>query len=129
MLIILSPRLFDLTFFLNLCSAVQPGKKFNGNYTAQRVSIQSLDLQPRIKEVQIKLPGSEKLSHEEKSSKTPPPLRYAVKEVLVCVSRGPSPEKQLIQKVYHHMSSSDEDESVSDSWIRSGVSRSRYPFE
>jgi len=88
----------------------QFGKQTNGSYTAQRVTVVPTNNQPRFKEVHVKVSTHDKTPSEQSKLKTSPPLRHAVKEILVCVSRGPSPEKQLHQQIYHLHSSSDEDE-------------------
>ena len=106
---------------------MQFGKKFNGSFTAQLVSIVPSNSPQRFKEVQIKLPARERVSQDQDLSKSLPPVRHAVKEVLVCVSRGPSPEKQLHQQIYHRISSSDEDEQERRTWLRVDVSGRMCP--
>ena len=68
-----------------------------GSYTAQRVNIIPANSQQRFKEVQVKVPSRDGIPSEQRSFQTSPSSRYAVKEVVVCVSRGASPEKQ-----HHH---------------------------
>jgi hypothetical protein len=55
------------------------------------------DTQQRFKEVQIKLPAHDKTPPEQRKVQTSPPSRHTVKEVLVCITRGSSPEKQVHQ--------------------------------
>ncbi|CAF0807335.1 unnamed protein product [Rotaria sp. Silwood1] len=88
----------------------QFGKSINGNYTAQRVSIVPTNIQQQFKDNSINLSGYDKTLFEQNKLKTAPPSRHAVKEILVRVSRGLSPDKQLHQQIYHLRSSSDEDE-------------------
>lgn len=59
-----------------------------GSYTAQCVAIIPATSQQRFKEVRIKIPS------EQRSFRTSSSSRHVVKEVVVCVSRGSSPEKQ-----------------------------------
>ena len=80
------------------------------NYTAQRVDIPSINVQRRIKEFPIKIPTHDKALFEENKLKTSPSLRHVVKDILVHVSRGSSPEKQFHHQIYHLHSSSNEDE-------------------
>lgn len=52
--------------------------------------------QQRFKEVQIKVPGQDRTPPSQRKFQTssPPSSRHVVKEVLVSISRGSSPEKQ-----------------------------------
>ncbi|CAF3643377.1 unnamed protein product [Rotaria sordida] len=88
----------------------QFGKSIDGNYTAQRVTIVPTNIQQQFKDTSINLSGYDKTLFEQNKLKTSPPLRHAVKEILVCVSRESSPDKQFHQQIYHLHSSSDEDE-------------------
>lgn len=65
-----------------------------GSYTAQRVNIIPVNSQQRFKEVQVKVPSRDGIPSEQRSFQASPSSRHAVKEVVVCVSRGASPEKQ-----------------------------------
>lgn len=112
-------------------SVTQFGKQSSGNYTAQRVSIVPTNLQQRFKEVNVKIPAREKTSVDQPPLKPSPPLRHAVKEVLVCVSRGASPEKQLQQQIYHlrSSSSSDEGDQERNRWVHGDVSAEPDRFD
>ncbi|CAF4150987.1 unnamed protein product, partial [Rotaria sp. Silwood2] len=103
----------------------QFGKSINGNYTAQRVTITPTNIQQQIKDTPINLSGYDKTSFERNKLKTSPPSRHAIKEILVCVSRGPSPDKQLHQRIYHLHSSSDEDEQENKRMVLVDSLRSR----
>ena len=76
----------------------------------------------RFKEVQVKVSTRDRTLSEQYQRQPSPSSRHAVKEILVCVSRGPSPEKQLQQTIYHLQSSSDDDERIDFRFVRSGVS-------
>ncbi|CAF5087258.1 unnamed protein product, partial [Rotaria magnacalcarata] len=88
----------------------QLGKSINGNYTAQRVTIEPTNIQQTFQDTQINKSGHDKILSEENKLKAAPPSRHAVKEILVRVTRGPSPDKHLRQQIYHLSSTSDEDE-------------------
>lgn len=71
----------------------------------------------RFKDVQIKVPTREKTSSATEpiySQASPSTTRHTVKEVLVCVSRGPSPEKHFQQQIYHIRSSSSDDDDYNE---------------
>jgi hypothetical protein len=77
----------------------------HGSYTAQRVSVIPSNTQRHFKEVQIKIPARDKTPPQQRKVETSSsPSRHTVTEVLVCISRGSSPEKQS------HHSSLDKDE-------------------
>lgn len=67
-----------------------------GNDTAQRVSVVPTNHQQRYKEIQIKIPSRERTPSEQRSFQTSPSSRHVVKEVLICLSRGSSPEKHTL---------------------------------
>jgi hypothetical protein len=72
----------------------QFGKPTQESYTAQRVTIIPTNNQQRFKEVQIKVPSRDGIPSERRSFQISPSSRHTVKEIVVCVSRGSSPEKQ-----------------------------------
>ncbi|CAM2717941.1 unnamed protein product [Rotaria socialis] len=88
----------------------QLGKPINDNYTAQRVIIEPTNIQQTFQDTQINKSGHDKILSEENKLTAAPPSRHAVKEILVRVTRGPSPDKHLRQQIYHLSSTSDEDE-------------------
>lgn len=100
----------------------QFGKSTNGHITAQHVAILPTNNQQRFKEVQVKVSTRDRTLPEPCQAQISPSSRHAVKEILVCVSRGASPEKQSQQTIYHLQSSSDEDEQINFRWIRGDVS-------
>lgn len=90
----------------------QFGKPSDGNFTTQRVTIET-SIQQRVEDNQVDTSGYNKTSHLQTQLKTHPPMRHVVKDVLVCVTRGPSPERKLHQEIYHLHSPSSADEQTS----------------
>jgi hypothetical protein len=103
----------------------QFGKQTNGSYTAHRVSIVPAHTQQQFKEVQVKVSTHDKTPSEQNKLKTSPPLRHAVEEILVCVSRESSPEKHLHQHIHHFHSSSDENKQENKKLVLVDVSFER----
>lgn len=114
-------------FFSLLCSSI---------LLIQTTKITSSKSQQRFKEVQVKLPGTRKHAHSpspplprssllppaprssSSSASSPTSSRRAMKEVLVCVSRGSTPEKSPQSSI-----EKDDEKSSSTSSLSAGVSR------
>lgn len=93
-----------------------------GNYTAQRVSVIPTNNQQRFKEIQIKVPLRDRTLPEQRSFRqTSLSPRHAVKEIVVCLSRGPSPEKQTVRHTFF-----DEEDDKQKRLSSVDVSRKRY---